>query len=93
MKLQGEFEFGVPTLDVAVLQNDKSFVVGTKSGKIVQCDLKSGRSLRTFEGHIKTVHSVAVIGEHILSASHDMTLRGRRVTLNTMDRLPMSGRA
>jgi len=62
-------------LDVALLQDDKSFVVGTESGKLLQCEMRSGRILRTFEGHTKRVHSVVVIGDHILSASHDTTLR------------------
>ncbi len=75
MKVQGEFVYGVPSLDVALLQDKKSFVFGTDSGKLLQCEMMSGRILRTFEGHTKRVHSVAVIGDRVLSASHDMTLR------------------
>ncbi len=75
MKLQGEFEHGVPTLDVAFFQDENSFVVGTDSGRLLQCDMRTGRILRTFEGHTGRVHSVVVTGNHILSASHDTTLR------------------
>ncbi len=76
MKLQGEFAYGTPTLDVALLSDSKSFVVGTQSGKLLQCHIKSGQILKTFEGHARSVHSVAVIdGDRILSASHDTTLR------------------
>jgi len=75
MQLQREFEYGVPTLDVALLPDNMSFVVGTESGKLLQCEMRSGRILKTFEGHTRRVHSVAVMGDHILSASHDSTLR------------------
>lgn len=76
MKLQNEFSYGVPTLDVALFPDGNSFVASTASGQLLLCDLNSGAIKLRLEGHTQTVHSVAVVDSNrILSASHDTTLR------------------
>lgn len=72
-----EFTFAAATLDLALLPEQKAFVVGTNLGQILLCDSESGDIQKSFEGHSGWVHSVAVVnaGKQILSAGHDSTLR------------------
>lgn len=71
-----KFSYQMPILDVALLPNGDTFVLGTATGAILHCDLQTGKVKQRLEGHTATVHSVAFVDSNrVLSASHDRTLR------------------
>lgn len=71
-----KFSYQMPILDVALLPNGDTLVLGTATGAILHCDLQTGKVKQRLEGHSSTVHSVAFVDSNrVLSASHDRTLR------------------